>query len=163
MIKSLREIRKGFLSAAGALLFAWLMVGIRKAAKFLLGLELNDEEVLVIRVSMGFVGVALVCVIGWIQFFRTRSKLRSAERKLNEKPPRFQDECTFDHRLGVYRHKSKTGFFCGTCTPQGVESPLKEQENGWMCLIDDKHWHPNPDYKEPPPRRIPGVLNFEDL
>lgn len=162
-MKFWRDIRKGFLSAVGALLLGWLVVGIRKAVKFLLGLELTDEEVSVIRISLGFAGVVLIGAIGWIQFFCARSKLRSAERKLSDKPLRFQDECTFDRSLGIYRHQSKTGFFCGTCTPQGVESPLKEMEHGWMCLINDKHWHPNPDYKEPPPRRIPGVLYPEDM
>jgi hypothetical protein len=159
MMKSLKEIPKGFFSAAGAALFTLLMVGIRKAAKYLLGLELTEQQVSVIRVSMGLAGLAFVGAVGWIQFFRTRRKLQSALKK----PVRFQDDCTFDTRLGLYRHRSKTGFFCGTCTPQGVESPLKEQENGWLCLIDGKHWHPNPDYKEPPPRRIPGVLCPEDM
>ena len=162
-MKSLRELPKGFFSSAGAALFGLVVVGIRKAVKFLLGLDLTNEQVSTIRIWMLFSGIALVGTIGWIQFFRTRSKLRLAERKLSEKPPRLQDEFTFDQRLGIYRHKSKAGFFCGTCTPQGVESPLKEQENGWLCLINNKHWHPNPDYKEPPPGRVPGILYTEDF
>ncbi len=80
------------------------------------------------------------------------TELRSEIEKA--KTRRFQDECTFDAKLGLYRHISKPGFFCGACTPKGIESPVQETEQGWRCQIDHKHWHPNPDYKAPPQQRF---------
>jgi hypothetical protein len=103
------------------------------------------------------VGLGGFC--GWGLFLRSRRRNRSVTRELDKlkqkiqdlqnSPPRFSDECTFDQRLGLYKHKTRPEFFCGTCTVNNVVSPLRVQENGWMCLVDPKHWHRNPDYKEP--------------
>jgi hypothetical protein len=75
-----------------------------------------------------------------------------------KKPLRFQDECTFDPRIGVYRHSTKPGLFCGTCIPAGIESPLTDAKHGWRCMVDRSHWHPDPDRPEPPDRYPPSTF-----
>ncbi len=88
-----------------------------------------------------------VCVV-WIVRHRRKS------------PKRFQDECTFDSRLGIYRHATKEGFFCGTCTPQGVESPLQKKDHGWLCMLDKNHWHKNPDNPAPTAFAVGGHRGY---
>ena len=116
-------------------------------------LAIPDSQISSLRYWLSFSGALLLVAVAWLLFIRTLQKLRSVEKELADalkRPHRFQDDCTFDPKLGVYRHKTKPGLFCGSCTPNDIESPLKEMENGWHCLVDSKHWHPNPDYKTPP-------------
>jgi hypothetical protein len=170
MPKPLKYIRIGFLQALGGLLLIWLVAGIRTVSKWAFHLELTDKEVLTIQFVSAFAGLALLGLIGWLRFFRVRGKLRSVEDQLSNalKPTwHFRDDFDFDKRLGLYRHKTKPDFFCASCTPKEILSPLKEMPNGWRCMIKEcDKWHPNPDYKEspePPPSRRGLGLTFEDL
>ena len=151
--KLLQEIPKGALNTMGAALAASLLSLGSKAIRSALGLSLSDAEVSSIRFWLLIAGIGTFLSVGWFLFFRVRRKLHSVEKQLcliQSHPRRFRDDYTFDKRLGLYRHKSKPELFCGTCTPQDIESPLKEMPHGWECLIDRKHWHRNPDYQEPP-------------
>jgi hypothetical protein len=125
-------------------------------------------QVLYIRVGLALFGFAILTFVGWLLYFQTRRKLHSVEQQLTDAqnhPHRFQDDCTFDTKLGVYRCDATPDvFYCASCTPKDVRSPLLVQENGWVCQIKgcDK-FHPNPDYKTPPSQPIyrSGIRHFE--
>ena len=62
----------------------------------------------------------------------------------------FLDDYQFVPRLGLYRHKTKPGYFCGSCTAKRIVAPLLETKEGWRCQIQGcEKWHSNPDYKRP--------------
>lgn len=156
MKKWIEEIGKGYLAAIGAALLPLTLAAIPQLPKWALGLTLSEVAVLYIRAGLALLGLALLALVGWRLFFQTRRKLHLVEQQLRDaqsKPHRFRDDCTFDTKHGLYRHKSRTELFCGACTSQDVESPVKEMEHGWQCLINKSHWHPNPDHKRPPPER----------
>jgi hypothetical protein len=162
MNKWYQEIRRGYLAAIGAALFAWTLAAIPTIPRLVLGLSLTDMQVVYIRAGLALFGFAVFALVGWVLFFQTRRKLHEALKK----PHRFQDDFTFDSRLGVYYRKGQEGYFCASCTPKEILSPLKEDKDGWRCQIRECcKYHPNPDYK-PPPRvreRIPGHLSPEDF
>jgi hypothetical protein len=147
------EIRKSVIQQIVSVLGLILLALSPTVRAWALRLSLSDSQVSSIRYWLFFSGSIALISVSWILFFHTFRRLRLLERQLSEalsRPQQFRDDCTFDKRLGLYRHKSKPEFFCGTCTPQDIESPLKELPQGWQCLIDSNHWHPNPDYHEPP-------------
>jgi hypothetical protein len=148
------EIRKGYLGGLGAALLAWTLAAIPSVPRLVLGLALTDTQVLYIRAGLALFGFAILAFVGWLLYFQTRRKLQVLETALSDAqkhPHRFQDDCTFDSRLGVYRFASTPDvFYCASCTPKDVRSPLKVQENGWMCQIRGcEKFHRNPDYTEP--------------
>jgi hypothetical protein len=149
MKKYLEEIPKGALKALGGVLLLWLLAAIPKATSWVEHLSLTDTEAVAIRLALCFAGVLLLGGVGWFVFFRARQKIRSLEQELidaQKLPNHFQDDYTFDSRLGLYRHKSKPGFYCPKCALKEIPSPLKESPTGWQCLADEAHWYENPDY-----------------
>jgi hypothetical protein len=170
-LKDIRgEIRKRVIEKIVALL-GWLLLALSATATWWgARLSLSDSQISSIRYWLIFVGFVALVSVAWILFLYTFRKLRLVEQQLidaQKRPHRFQDECIFDKRLGLYRHKTKPELFCGTCTTQwqSLESPLKEMAHGWQCLVDSKHWHPNPDYQNSPtiPMKVPGWLGPEDF
>jgi ABC-type nickel/cobalt efflux system permease component RcnA len=163
--KLLQEIPKGALNTLGAALGVLILSLGSKAIRSALGLSLSDTEVSSIQFWLLCVGIGLILSVGWFLFFRLRRKFKVAEQQLREMQTRldatsksdhrFQDDYLFDARLGLYKHKNKSGFFCASCTPKGIESPLHQREDGWRCQIQECcKWHSNPDYKSPPKQRF---------
>ena len=156
MKKWYQEIWAGYLAALGAVLLAWTLAAIPSVPRLLLGLALTDMQVMYIRLGLALFGFAVLALVGWLLFFQTRRKLHTAQMQLADAlkhPHLFQDDFTFDSRIGVYYRKGQDGYFCASCTPKGTLSPLKVQEDGWMCQIKGcEKFHRNPDYKEPPYR-----------
>lgn len=68
-------------------------------------------------------------------------------RKELYKPSKdFLEDFEFVDYLGLYKHKMKTGYFCGSCTPNKVISPLFIEPHGWRCQIKNcNKFHQNPD------------------
>jgi hypothetical protein len=57
----------------------------------------------------------------------------------------------FDKRLGIYLHKKTGEPFCTSCLTSNIESPLKEEKQGWYCdFIYCEKFYTNPDYTSPP-------------
>jgi hypothetical protein len=52
----------------------------------------------------------------------------------------------FIDRLGLYKHQTKPGYFCGRC-----KSPVKAHKNGWLCTRCGQ-LHQDPD-RRPPSRK----------
>jgi hypothetical protein len=131
-------------------------------------LSIPETEVSSIRYLLLLAGsIALIAVaIGF--YFRTFRKLQSVERELVESrkhPPRFQDDFDLDERLHLYRHKTKPGiYFCVACVAAASrETPMRKQDNGWVCPVESAHFVPDPDYKAPPSQPIyrSGIPHFE--
>jgi hypothetical protein len=125
----------------------------------------SPSKVASIQYWLLFLGAIGLILTALLLFVRTVRKLKAAEKQLADlqaQPHRFQDDFDFDRRLGVYRHKTKAGFFCASCTTKAVESPLKEHPHGWACMIQGcKQWHGNPDHKaEPPMPRKSGWMDW---
>ena len=75
-------------------------------------------------------------------------------RRLQKAKPieRFMDDCVFDDKLGAYRHKTRPGYYCGSCTPKGIVSPLRDAGHGWQCEIKEcSKFHPDPSRPQPKP------------
>lgn len=72
----------------------------------------------------------------------------------------FRPRLRFDSRLGVYRDKKTGLYFCPSCQSKKLRAPLKENKEGWRCVIKGcQLFFANPDFKalsEPP---IPGESN----
>jgi hypothetical protein len=159
----MKDVLSGFLKAAGGALFLGLMAFAKPLASWALGLELTNTQLWLARLSLLSAGLAILAGVGWFLFRKTRRQLRDTEQErdgLKKRPPHFQDECIFDEKLGLYRHKTEPGLFCSSCTPRSQRSPLKvELPRGWQCLSKGcEKWHPNPDYIEPPsnsPKKAP--------
>ena len=169
MKKLLQEIPKGALNTMGVALGVLLLSLGSKAIRSALGLSLSDTEVSSIQFWLLIVGIGTFLSVGWFLFFRIRHKLRLVEQRLHDSEARleealkpvhhFLDDFNFDQRLGIYKHKTKPEFYCASCIPKDVLSPLKVQDNGWMCQIRGcEKFHRNPDYREPPyqPIHRPG-------
>src|SRR5882724_8389967 len=115
MKKLLKEIPKSALCTLGGALGSWLIVVITAAIRWAQGLAWTDRTILSVQLSLSFLGLALLGFVGWQLFFQIRRSLRSVKQELLDSrkeladalkhPHRFQDDCTFDSRLGLYRHK----------------------------------------------------------
>jgi hypothetical protein len=162
MKESLKQINKGYLTALGATLLAWTLAAIPKVPKWALGLDLSDTAVLSIRVGLAFFVLALLGLVGWLLFIQTRRKLRSVEQQLadvQKRPHRFQDDYFLDEKFPMYHHKTKPGFFCVACAAEkSLETPMIAAENdwGWNCPIESKHFVPGPGYKSYTPVMTPA-------
>jgi hypothetical protein len=127
---------------AGALI-AWLSLGGWALVRVAMGLSLTNHTILTTQLILLIVGLFLACLSGWMLFFQTRRKLQIALKR----PHQFLDDFEHQTRLGLYKHKSKTGLFCGHCTPQGKLAPLQAKPHGWLCNVCEKYF-PNPDSPE---------------
>jgi len=154
MKKLWEEIQSKIRALLVTAIVTWLLAGGSMLIQWARGLSLTNKTVLTIQLGLLIAGLVLAGLSGWLLFFQIRRQIRSLEKDLSEAlkhPHRFQDDYKFDTRLGVYRHNSKPGYFCASCTPKGIESPLWERVNGWHCQIKGcEKFHYNPDYKEPP-------------
>lgn len=113
-------------------------------------LEVNKRLLLVlISCTTSF----FVLGVWWVLKQRkSLASLRSDVADARKRPHRFQDECTPDEKLGMYRHTTKPGFFCVPCAAgKDLETPMQTRKDGWICPIESKHFVRNPDYQEPPP------------
>jgi hypothetical protein len=154
MKKYLEEIPRGYLRALGATLLAWTLAAIPIVPRAVLGLELSDKAVLLIRAGLVSFGLALLALVAWILFFQTCRRLRLAEQDLVEarkRPHRFQDDCTQDEKTGMYRHNTKPGFFCVPCAAENdLETPMvasREKDWGWECPVNTYHFVRGPAWK----------------
>lgn len=46
---------------------------------------------------------------------------------------------SFEERLGVWTHKTESGYFCPKCKAETRESPMKKTRRGWVCPVC-KYW-----------------------
>ena len=172
------EIRKGYLGGLGAVLLAWTLAAIPAVPRLVLGLALTDMQVLYIRAGLALFGFAILSVVGWLLFVQTSRKLKAVERDLigvrNQlaqaptRPHRFQDDCTVDDATGLYRHKTKQGFFCVACAAENDrESPMKTEKDGWgwSCPVKSEHFVQGPNWRMPEigVQRSPWRLGPEDF
>jgi hypothetical protein len=99
---------------------------------------------------------------GWFLFLHKRRTFRSLEQQLKDaqqqlkdaqqRPHRFQDDCMLDEKTGMYRHKTKPGFFCVACAAEsGGESPMREEKDGWgwSCPVKSAHFVRGPNWSLP--------------
>ena len=64
--------------------------------------------------------------------------------------PDFLDDFEFVEKLGVYRHKTRAGYFCGSCTAKKILAPLRDAGHGWQCEIREcNKFHHNPSQPNP--------------
>lgn len=164
MKKILAEIPKGALSALGAALFAIISSSGLSAAREIWKAALsNNNTVKLIQHGLMYFEVAVLLSLGWLLFFPERRKRRSVERELaSAKAHRFEDDYAVEPRLGVSRHKSKTGYFCTSCVSKGISSQLKEMEHGWECQIKGcEKFYENPNKPKPSWGVSIGSPNFE--
>lgn len=127
---------------AGALV-SWLALGGWTLVRLALGVPLTNKAILATQLILLTIGLLLAGLSGWILFFQTRHKLRIALQR----PPHFLDDYQHQPRLGLYKHKSKSGLFCGHCTAQGKVAPVQAKPHGWLCNLCEKFF-PNPDSPE---------------
>lgn len=60
------------------------------------------------------------------------------------------EDFEFDEKIGILRNPKDSLTYCTSCLHKGIKSPLKVQENGWMCLNKECHsFYSNPDYNAP--------------
>jgi len=140
------------LSATGAAL--WLSA----AAATWLGklLALSEGQLSELRYWLVFAGATGLILAAWSLYIHTLRKLQSVERDLVEsrkRPPDFLDD--FDNslvsKIGLWKHKTKGGLYCGKCTPlkKIVAQVRDELPRGWRCTVCSE-WFPNPDHHDPP-------------
>ena len=164
-MNTLKEIWKGFLSHIGAILavaFVAILLFLPQTAYSYLKLKPNDVSAL--KIIAGYLAIIIIAIIGWVLYFKTRSKLKSKQSDLNtniKSPPRLQDDFVFDERNDIYSHKTKAGKFCAGCLHQGIESQMQILDTGWKCLVDSKHFVGNRDYVHPSPRITWGPERFD--
>ena len=82
----------------------------------------------------------------WIVYLYVAHREPTAAEKEKQIEDRFDK---FDKRLGVWTHKTQSGFFCTKCKALHLESPLRERPDGWRCMVCEKTYE-NPDYHKPP-------------
>jgi len=83
-----------------------------------------------------------------IRLLEENSELRRQAKEASA--TKFIDECEFLPKLGVYKHRTKPGFFCGSCTSKNVVSPLRDTGHGWECQIQEcDKFHADPDRPSP--------------
>lgn len=98
---------------------------------------------------------AATLAVWWM--FRQRAelaRLRAALSEAQKRPPRFQDECVLDPETGMYRHKTKPGFFCAACAAgDDKEVPMTEEKDGWgwRCPLQIAHFVRGPKWRYPDP------------
>lgn len=106
-------------------------------------------------IQLRLAALLLVCFCGSLSYgIILRSKNRRLSKELVPKPlHRFLDDYEFVERLGVYRHKTRSGYFCGSCTPKEIVSQLRDAGHGWQCEIQGcSKFHRDPDRPQPVPR-----------
>jgi len=92
--------------------------------------------------------IILLLVIWVIYLHRTGRESQEAKDKAFD--DRFAE---FLLKLGVWKHKTKPGYFCPNCKARHCESPMRERPDGWKCLIlECGYFVSNPDYKPPLPQ-----------
>ena len=120
-------------------------------------LSLPESQISSIRYWSVFASATALILVAWSLYIRTLRKLRLVEQQLvdaRNQTHRFQDDCFPDERLHLYRHPTKTGFFCVACaaSKDSLASLMRKQDNGWVCPLETSHFVPDPDYKAPPPQ-----------
>lgn len=69
----------------------------------------------------------------------------------------FRPRLKFDPHLGIYRDRKSGIYYCPSCHSKKIRSPLREEEEGWRCVVKDcLLFFENPDIKaqpQAPPQR----------
>jgi ribosomal protein L37AE/L43A len=100
------------------------------------------SSILVLLVIL--LGAALIIVL------RSHRELTISEKE-KEIENRFD---RFDKRLGIWTHKTESGYFCTKCKASHFESALRERPHGWKCVVCGAVYE-NPDYRPPKPPQPP--------
>jgi hypothetical protein len=119
---------------------------------------------------LGASAVSAVALAGW-WIWKQRTEIRKLSAALGDaqkRPHRFQDDCSIDDATGMYRHKTKPGFFCVACAAESDrESPMKTEKDGWgwSCPVESNHFVRGPNWKYPEIKvqRSPWQLGPEDF
>lgn len=149
-MKTFKKIWDGFLSNIGTTLggaFVAILLLLPQTAFSLV--HLKPDVVFAIKLFAGYLAIAIIAAVGWVLYFKTRSKLKLKQSDLAsaiKSPPRLQDDFVFDERNGIYSHKTKEGKFCAGCLHNNIESRMQVLDTGWKCLVDSKHFVGNRDY-----------------
>lgn len=93
------------------------------------------------------------------EFEAEKLKLKSQLNELEKNPLK---DYTFDKKLGIWKDDNGL-YYCPACLINNIKLPMKEQENGWICVNHEKHkFYPNPDYKSPSIKVIPRRNRWMD-
>ena len=126
-------------------------------------LSLPGSQISSIRYWLVFASATALIVVASLLYARAMRRVRRLEEELVEArrlSRRFLDDFEHIPRLGLYRHRTKAGLFCGACTPKEKEAPVQDQlPGGWRCRVCGE-WFANPDYREPP---MPPMGDDPDL
>jgi hypothetical protein len=103
----------------------------------------NHLEVFVSQLSLKIIiraGITLLSLLAWLGFLLWR----------------FWPRLKFDARWGIYIDKRSGLLYCASCHSKKLRSPLREEENGWRCVIKEcGMFYSNPDYvRKRPPSRV---------
>lgn len=103
----------------------------------------NHLELFVSQLSLKIIiraGITLLSLLAWLCFLLWR----------------FWPRLKFDARWGIYIDKRSGLLYCASCHSKKLRSPLREEENGWRCVIKEcGMFYSNPDYvRKRPPSRV---------
>lgn len=152
----------------------WILIGLTIILLFLvLALPGYLSEVYLKSTGGIVAGVSTLLLVLWLLWllFRVRSYKAQLDRlKINlvnkeesllivqknfesyVASQRAKEVWKFDSKLGYYYQEGSQVVLCPNCYAKDLKSPLKVQENGWLCLVSDcGHFSRNPEYKAPPP------------
>lgn len=121
---------EGLLAILGTAIPAWLLLAESRIAPFVSQL---DPTTVVRALALSL--IVTLWSLAILLFVRPRLK--------------------FEPRLGIYRDRKRGLYFCPSCYSKKLRTPLREEKNGWRCLVKECHgFYRNPDYTEPPtPKR----------
>lgn len=117
---------EALLATLGTALPAWMLLAESQIVPFVSQLEPTT----VLR-AVAFCLVVALWSVALLLFFRPRLK--------------------FEPRLGIYRDRKRGLYFCPSCYAKKLHTPLREEKNGWRCLVQEcRGFYYNPDYTELP-------------
>src|SRR2546426_10531652 len=62
----------------------------------------------------------------------------------------FRPSLKFDPHLGIYQDRKSGLYFCPSCYSKKLRAPLREEKNGWRCLVKEcRGLYRDPDYTDP--------------
>jgi len=76
----------------------------------------------------------VILFAAWVIYLHRIHKQPTPSQLWEKFHDRFGD---FDAELGLWRHKSKKGYFCPNCKVKGIESQMRETATHISCLVKD--------------------------
>ena len=150
----LGDVRRSVVNLLVVTLAPILWTGAATAAWWGSLLSLRESQISSIRYWSVFASATALIAVAWSLYIRTMRRARRLGNELvdaRNRPRRFQDDCTLDEKTGMYRHKTKPGFFCVACAVEkDLESPMiasSEKDWGWNCPVESKHFVRGPAWK----------------